>query len=257
MSADTPSLTCLERAKSPFACAHGYARKAARSDVVNKVIFKVTASLPTAQSQQTASAESRAVGAVIAAGKWASDRHWVPATSGNFSARIDARTIAITRSGPHKGKLTPDDILIVDLDTPDARASAEAPLHYALYLDHPEIAAIYHFHSPAASVLSRVHEKAGEIVLSGWELQKAFSGITTHESNVVIPVLANAQDTVKLADEARARFAARGTRFFAPGYLLAGHGLYAWGNTIEDARRHAEAIETLLAMQLDYERLVS
>src|SRR4051812_10585059 len=89
----------------------------------------------------------RAVAAVVEAGRKASLRHWVPATSGNFSARIDESTIAITRSGTDKGALARADVLIVDLDAPDPRASAEAPLHYALYRDLPQVNAVFHIHS--------------------------------------------------------------------------------------------------------------
>ena len=96
----------------------------------------------------------RAIAAVIDAGRKASLRHWVPATSGNFSARIDDNTIAITRSGTDKGALSRADVLIVDFDTPDPRASAEAPLHYALYRDLPSVNAVFHIHSPAATMLS-------------------------------------------------------------------------------------------------------
>ncbi len=40
---------------------------------------------------------------VIEAGRHARGRGWVPATSGNFSVRIDEAHIAITRSGVDKG----------------------------------------------------------------------------------------------------------------------------------------------------------
>ena len=55
-------------------------------------------------------------------------RGWVPATSGNFSARVDSTRIAITVSGRHKGRLAPDDIMLADLDgnslSPGKRPSA-------------------------------------------------------------------------------------------------------------------------------------
>ena len=38
----------------------------------------------------------------------------VPATSGNFSARLSNNTIAITVSGRHKGKLNVADIMVID-----------------------------------------------------------------------------------------------------------------------------------------------
>ena len=192
----------------------------------------------------------RAVAAVIEAGRKASLRHWVPATSGNFSARVDANTIAITRSGTDKGALTSADVLIVNLDAPDPRASAEAPLHYAIYRDLPSVNAIFHIHSPAATVLSR--SVAGDSLrLDGWELLKALAGVRSHEAEIDLPVFANDQDTVRLAALASRRFAAADRAQLAPGYLIAGHGLYAWGATADEAWRHTEALETLLTYQLN------
>lgn len=195
----------------------------------------------------------RAIAAVIEAGRKAAAKGWVPATAGNFSARVDGNTIAITRSGPDKGALTRADILIVDLAAPDPRASAEAPLHYQLYRDLPAVNAINHIHSPAATVLSR-SVVDGVLRLEGWELQKALSGIRSHEEAVDVPVFANDQDTVRLAAVVAARFAETSDTKRAPGYLIAGHGLYAWGTSPEEAWRHTEALETLLAYQLTYER---
>jgi len=148
----------------------------------------------------------RAIAAVIEAGRKASLRHWVPATSGNFSARVDGNTIAITRSGTDKGALASADVLIFDFDAPDPRASAEAPLHYAIYRDLPSVNAIFHIHSPAATVLSR--SVAGDSLrLDGWELLKALAGVRSHEAEIDVPVFANDQDTVRLAALASKRFA--------------------------------------------------
>lgn len=205
---------------------------------------------------ETDAAAAEAVRAVIEAGRRAAARHWVPATSGNLSARIDAGRIAITRSGTDKGSLTPADVLVVDLARPDPSASAEAPLHYALYRDHADIGAVLHVHSPAGVVLSRLAAGRGELRLTGWELQKAFAGVRSHEEEVLVPVLANDQNTERLAEAARRAFAACAEKL-APGYLIAGHGLYAWGPTPSIAWRHLEALETLLSYQLDYERLAS
>ena len=91
--------------------------------------------------------------------------------------------------------------------------------------------------------------------LEGWELQKALSGIRSHETAVDVPVFANDQDTARLAAAATRRFAEPGNSRLAPGYLIAGHGLYAWGTSLEEAWRHTEALETLLGYQLSYERL--
>ncbi|MFN8769120.1 MAG: class II aldolase/adducin family protein, partial [Lysobacteraceae bacterium] len=60
-----------------------------------------------------------------------------PATSSNFSQRLDERHCAITVSGRDKGRLVQDDIMVVDLDgrpvATEKRPSAETLLHTQLY----------------------------------------------------------------------------------------------------------------------------
>ncbi|WP_018181196.1 methylthioribulose 1-phosphate dehydratase [Kaistia granuli] len=201
---------------------------------------------------------ARAVEGVITVGRTAALRHWVPATSGNFSVRIDAGSIAITRSGVDKGNLIASDILIQPLDQPLLPgSSAEAELHTALYRQRPELGAIFHAHSPAATVLSRLALDEGTLRLTGWELQKALAGVRTHEAIVEVPVFANDQDIAALSKRVEARLAQPTTvsgALSAPGYLLAGHGVYAWGATEGDAARHLEALETLFEFELSYRR---
>lgn len=201
-------------------------------------------------------AVAKAVAGVIAAGRAAALRHWVPATSGNFSVRIDADRIAITRSGVDKGNLVESDILIQPLDQKLLPgSSAEAALHTALYRQRPELGAIFHAHSPAATVLSRLALPLGSVRLSGWELQKALTGVRTHEAVVDVPVFANDQDIAALSGRVEARLAQPASDAIpAPGYLLAGHGVYAWGATEADAARHLEALETLFEFELSYRR---
>lgn len=211
-------------------------------------------------------AEQSAVAAVIDAGRFAASRGWTPATSGNFSARIDATRIAITRSGRDKGALVADDVARVALRPgagsgsvlPDLRGlSAEAPLHFARYAADASIGVIVHVHLIEAALLSRQYADAGldAIRLDGWELLKAFAGITTHDIEVHVPVFRNAQDTVSLADHVEHHLARWSQdvvagRALAPGYVLAGHGLYAWGATLRDALRHLEAFDALFRLAL-------
>jgi len=187
------------------------------------------------------------------AGALAAQRGWVPATSGNFSRRIDERRIAITRSGADKGALLADDVLIITIDEPlPASISAEAPLHVARYRCAHNVGAVLHVHTVAATVLSRACARAGEIVLHSYELHKALSTFTTHESSARIPVFANSQDMAALAEVVEARLA---DHTHAPGYLLAGHGLYTWGETMFEARRHLEALQFLLECELEERRI--
>ena len=199
-------------------------------------------------------ADPVAVEAIAAFGRFASARGWVAATAGNFSHRLDAAHALVTRSGVDKGAIGRDQVAVVPLAGPiPSGMSAETPLHLALYRSSPGVGAVVHAHTIAATVLSRACSAAGYIRFTGFEMQKALSGITTHEDVVDVPVFANAQDTVALAATIEARLAASEPR--VPGYLLAGHGLYAWGATMADAQRHFEGLEFLLACTLEERRL--
>ena len=173
-----------------------------------------------------------------------------PATSSNFSLRLDDRHAAITVSGRDKGRLSEGDVMVVDFDGravgSDHRPSAETLLHTQLDRRFPEIGCVLHTHSVVQTVASRVHAGAGHVHLEGYELLKAFAGNTTHETEVELPVLPNSQDMHTLAAQVDALL----DRQCMWGYLIDGHGLYAWGRDMAEARRHLEAFEFLLGCEL-------
>jgi methylthioribulose-1-phosphate dehydratase len=192
-----------------------------------------------------------AVADVVALARFAGSRGFIPATSGNFSARIDARRAAVTASGSDKSELAADGVIVAEIDgAPHPRASAEAPLHLALYRDDPEIGAVAHVHHFAGTLLSRRYASRGALPIEGFELQKAFRGVTTHETRIEVPIFANDQDMERLAPVVSARLKSSAPVF---GYLLAGHGLYVWGRDAKDARRHLEAFDTLFNLILHEE----
>ncbi|MBW7469384.1 methylthioribulose 1-phosphate dehydratase [Marinobacter sp. F4218] len=197
-----------------------------------------------------------AADAIVEAGRFLYQRGWSPATSSNYSARIDDQHIAITVSGRHKGKLGAGDVMVVDLDghpvQSDCRSSAETLLHTVLYDVFPDVGAVLHTHSVKATVLSRLLPAGQPLVLEGYELQKAFSGVQTHESVLSVPVFDNTQDIEALARDTKAWFADHPDQ---PGYLIRGHGLYTWGKTMADCLRHVEAFEFLFECELETMRV--
>jgi methylthioribulose-1-phosphate dehydratase len=181
---------------------------------------------------------------------------WTPATSSNFSMRMDAGHVAITRSGRDKGRLQRDDIMVVDLDgralDADATPSAETALHTQIYRRFDAAHAVLHTHSRTQSVASRVFADAGVVRLQGWELQKAIAGHTTHEGVLEVPVFPNSQHMPDLVARVDAWLDA-GKPLYA--YLIDGHGMYAWGGDMDEARRHLDALEFLIGCELDLRRL--
>jgi methylthioribulose-1-phosphate dehydratase len=194
--------------------------------------------------------------AIAAAAKELAALGWTPATSSNFSMRVDDAHAAITISGRDKGHLDRNDIMLIDLDGyavgTDARPSAETALHTQVYRRLPEMQVVLHTHSRTQSVASRLFAKQGVVRLEGWELQKAITGFHTHESMLEIPVFPNTQHMPELVARVDA-WLDTGKPLHA--YLIDGHGIYTWGRDMAETRRHLEALEFLLACELDLKRL--
>lgn len=183
---------------------------------------------------------------IIAASRDIYSRGWSPATSSNYSVRINEHCCAITVSGKHKGELGLRDVMAVDFHgnvLMDRKPSAETLLHTQLYARDPDIGAVLHTHSVRATVLTMEQPEMDTLVLRGYELLKAFSGVTRHNTEVHIPVFDNTQDMVELSQQVEKRMQRDGT---GVAYLIRGHGLYTWAEDLNSCMRHLEAWEFLL-----------
>ena len=176
-------------------------------------------------------------------------RGWVPATSGNFSVRSRDH-IFITPSGLDKGKLTPQDLLEIDMEgavlAGKGRPSAETSLHTVIYRERAEARAILHVHTVWNTLLSGRFEPEGFVPLRGYELLKGLSGVQTHEHEERVPIIPNMQEYEPLAEELRHQLQENPA---AHGVLLSRHGLYTWGESVAEARRHLEALEFLFEVE--------
>lgn len=192
-----------------------------------------------------------AAAAIAAAGRRMDAMGWVPATAGNISVRLADGRIAITRSGRHKGALSPADTMLVDAAgaaiEAGARPSYETLLHCGIYRRFPGTGAVVHGHSLANTVLSR--RAAGAIRLAGYELLKAFPGGPTHEAEVAVPVVDNDQDIARLQAGLDAMWDR--TPDAPPGYIIRGHGVYVWGADMAAAMTRLEALEFMLLCHLE------
>jgi methylthioribulose-1-phosphate dehydratase len=241
-------------------------------------------------------------------------RGWCDGTGGNFSCVLKREPLLLLMapSGVDKGRVQPEELIVVDRDSQvrrgSGRASAETLLHLAI-VNETGAGAVLHTHSQAGTLLSQwswewavrsapaartlkpetkaleeghgakgLHKMAGSrspqaeaggfaeaseeaireaseeaseeaggedgvayLEVRNLEMLKGIAGITTHLSEVRVPVLANDQDLARLSRRAVPHLGR------APaGLLIAGHGLYAWGQELSEARRHLEILEFLL-----------
>lgn len=187
---------------------------------------------------------------LCAIGKECYDRGWSPATSSNYSIRFNDDTCALTSSGKHKGRLQPEDILLVNMQgvsvgAHNGKPSAETLLHTQLYQFNPDIGAVLHTHSPNSVMISEFLGKDA-LVLEGWELLKALSGVNSHDVKIEIPIFNNTQDIAALANLVNDKMKTQNLH----AYLIKGHGIYTWGKDLDECSRHLEALESLMAYEL-------
>jgi L-fuculose-phosphate aldolase len=92
---------------------------------------------------------------ICAVGRWIHDRGYVASTDGNISLRLDPRRILTSPTGISKGMMTPDDLVVTDLQghklSGRRNASSELGMHLLIYSRRPDINAVCHAHPPAAT----------------------------------------------------------------------------------------------------------
>ena len=172
-------------------------------------------------------------------------RGLAPGTSGNFSAVLDADRLMITASGVDKARIGEPNLVVVDnagqVIAGSGAPSAESALHLQIVRSR-DARAVFHVHSVWNTLLSQRFLAEGALSITGFEMLKGLRGVSTHEHQEIVPVVANSQDMPALADEVRRALEA------APachGFLIAGHGLYTWGADLAEADRHVEIFEFL------------
>jgi methylthioribulose-1-phosphate dehydratase len=175
-------------------------------------------------------------------------RGWVLGTSGNFSAVLsrEPMRLAITATGLDKGSLTAEHFLEMDHTAKvvrgEGKPSAEALLHIAI-VRGLNAGAVLHTHSVWSTVLSGTFASQGGLALEGYEMLKGLEGVRTHQHREWMPILENSQDMVELSQ--------RVTKVLREnpglhGFLLRAHGLYTWGSSLQEAKRHVEILEFLM-----------
>ena len=172
-------------------------------------------------------------------------RGWATGTGGNFSLvlRHEPLRLLMAPSGVDKGLVAATDLVEVDaqgkITQGTGRASAETLLHLAI-IKVTGAAAVLHTHSVFGTLLSTIYRAQGELAIAGYEMLKGLEGITSHTATVRIPILPNSQNMTQLSQDVAELLQQNPS---SHGVLLAGHGLYTWGNSLFQARRHLEILE--------------
>jgi L-fuculose-phosphate aldolase len=187
---------------------------------------------------------------IVEAGRRMYTRGFVASNDGNISARLDDGRLLTTPRSVYKGFMTPDMMVVVDMEghklAGDRDASSELPMHLEVYRNRPDVNAVVHAHPPTATGFA----------VAGIPLTRAVLAevITTLGS---IPIAAyGTPSTAELPAAVRKYIKAH------DGMLLANHGAVTCCTTVMTAYYKMETIEhfariSLVARQLGREHLIS
>ena len=181
-----------------------------------------------------------------------------PATSGNYSLRSkDNPDIAfISESGIDKSKFTEENFLPLyhasrvmheAYVNSGRKSSDETDIHLTIY-QVTKANCVLHSHMIESLLFADLFPGKEFATIKGLELLKAFKGVKTHDLEIHIPVFDNTQDIRALAEIVKPSILKDPLNY---GLLLRGHGIYVWGNTIEEARRHLEVFEYIFKYYLN------
>jgi L-fuculose-phosphate aldolase len=194
---------------------------------------------------------------IIETARWLWEKKFIVGTDGNLSVRLDDDRIMVTPGGLAKGRLSPDDLVLVDRNGKHLqgrnKASSELAMHLCVYRERPDITACVHSHAPYSTAFAVAGVHLAEDVLP--EVVVGVGGI---------PLTDYAPPGTDAVPKVLEPFLADNNAF-----LLRNHGLLTIGRTLEEAYNRHETVEHYarivhLARQLgnvesipseDYERL--
>lgn len=184
-----------------------------------------------------------------------------PATSGNYSLRskTSPEIALISESGIDKSQFTEENFLPLyitsremheDYKPSGRKSSDETDIHLTIY-QITKASCVLHSHMLDSLLFADLFPGKPFATIKDLELLKGFKGINTHELEINIPVFDNTQDIRSLAETIKPSILSQPSSY---GILLRGHGVYVWGDSVQEAKRHLEVFEYIFKYYLNSNR---
>lgn len=174
---------------------------------------------------------------VIKAGKEVVASGLIARTWGNISCRIDDKSFVITPSGRAYETLTPEEIVLVNIDDcsydGNIKPSSEKGIHAAAYKLRPEVNFVIHTHQVEASVVSAL----------GYDINT----ISDENAKIIGDNVPLASYGLPGTGKLRKGVVAAMQRSESKAIIMAHHGALCLGETYEDAFKVASALEEVCA----------
>jgi len=180
-----------------------------------------------------ATAESDLRKALLECGRICYARQLMTSNDGNLSVRLNEDRILITAAGVPKGRMDPQDLLVLDLDgrildaDANRKSSSETPMHLEAYRQRPDVRAVIHAHPVFATTLT----------VAGFDFP---SDILPEVTLTLGEVPVTAYATPSSEEDA---LAVRGLIQSHDAIILRQHGSLTLGANLEQALIHLERIE--------------
>jgi len=169
--------------------------------------------------------------AIVEFGRLLHANGFVAATDGNLSVRLDEERLLVTPTCTCKGRMSPSDLVIVDMDgkrlAGKRRVSSEIGMHLLIYRLRPEVQGVVHAHPPtatgfAASGMGLSSPLVCEVVVGLGSIPLARYGTpgTPELTEALEPLIPN-HDAI----------------------LMANHGVVTYGSSLESAFMKMETVE--------------
>jgi L-ribulose-5-phosphate 4-epimerase len=176
------------------------------------------------------------------------DHGLVTLTWGNVSGICpERRHVAIKPSGVSYRELTPEHIVVVDLEGDvvegDLRPSSDTPTHVLLYRHFPGIGGITHTHSRYGTAFAQARR---EIPCLGTTHADHFHGAVP-VTRPLRPGEVEEDYEVNTGRVIAERFEGIDP-LEVPAVLVAGHAPFTWGRTVQESLENAVALEAIAAM---------
>ena len=170
--------------------------------------------------------------AVCRVGKLLYDRGYVAANDGNISVKVAENRLLITPSGVSKGRMTPEMLLVPDMDGTviegDRHPSCEGKMHLEVYRGRPDVNAVVHAHPPVSTAFAVCRRGLATPYLS--ELVVGLGQVPCTPSFAML-------STGEVPKSVRPYLAEHNA------LLLANHGALAWGGDLWEACDRLETVE--------------
>ena len=170
--------------------------------------------------------------AVCRVGKLLYERGYVAANDGNISVKVGEDRLLITPSGVSKGRMTPEMLLVTDLDgnvlEGDRHPSSEGKMHLEVYRGRPDVSAVVHAHPPVATAFAVCRRGLETPYLS--ELVAGLGQVPCTTSFAML-------STEEVPESVRPYLEDHNA------LLLANHGALAWGGDLWEAFDRLETVE--------------